>query len=403
MPLITAKDFPQLFTQHDNSGLVQGISQAFGYMREDMLRKQAAEAAAAEQELARSGRIFAFIAGQPFDKQDFLLTKAEINARERGADPTPYEKAREILDADKRSLYLAQQAAALGEGSNKDRANYQFGGQVIFKDEVGNYFYSTNVNDPESGAISSSGMVPVQPGSNIKPKGKLERVNQIGQTRQQKIQDAATMAEEVGEVETQLKRDQLINELEIKLEKEPSIQLANRLAALRAEDIQAAATQAASLRANNPQYREMIRLVEDEGASSGQLMDLLPTFTNASTKLDNLQRRLGLNVIAGGSFGPLNESELKLALEVGKPPLDEKELVQWAKDTMAAQEKLATELENYAIHFIGGGTYEQWIENQRARAAVVETKESIPTQQPVITDEEFEEMEKRLESQGYKF
>jgi hypothetical protein len=126
MPLITAKDFPQLFTQHDNSGLVRGISQAFGYMREDMLRKQAAEAAKMQEFEAGKARSFAFLAGKPMQEQDRILMRMAQDAARQGLPTDDYMAALDILTQDERDLFFAQKAAeagikrdttALGKGS----------------------------------------------------------------------------------------------------------------------------------------------------------------------------------------------------------------------------------------------------------------------------------------------
>lgn len=91
----------------------------------------------------------------------------------------------------------------------------------------------------------------------------------------------------------------------------------------------------------------------DEGAKTGAIQSRLPSIRASSVKLDNLQGRLGLDVIGNTTFGALSESELKFALNTALPKgLNETELRQWLVDKRTAQNKLAEYLEEAAI-FLG--------------------------------------------------
>jgi hypothetical protein len=133
-----------------------------------------------------------------------------------------------------------------------------------------------------------------------------------------------------------------------------------------------------SVRANIANYDEAIRLI-DEGAQTGVIASRLPSVRQASIALDNLQGRLGLDVIGNTTFGALSEAELRFALSTALPQnMRPQELKVWLQQKRDAQEKLAAYLEQAAI-FLGtpGNTVKDWIELQRARQR--------GTQQPPVT------------------
>lgn len=119
--------------------------------------------------------------------------------------------------------------------------------------------------------------------------------------------------------------------------------------------------------------REQIGLLDEvvsaieEGASTGAVSSKLPSIRAASQRLDNLQRRLGLNVISNTTFGALSEGELSLALDTALPTgMKPEDLKQWAIDKRNAQEKLANYLEDAAIFLSEpGNTTADWIKMQR--------------------------------------
>ena len=87
-------------------------------------------------------------------------------------------------------------------------------------------------------------------------------------------------------------------------------------------------------------YNEMLAAI-DAGAESGYLESKLPSITEASVLLDNMQAQLGLNLIQNTTFGALSESELKFALDTATPTnLQPEALRKWVVRKQAAQEKL---------------------------------------------------------------
>ena len=113
---------------------------------------------------------------------------------------------------------------------------------------------------------------------------------------------------------------------------------------------------------------EGIRLL-DEGAETGPIMSLLPSVRSTAVQLDNLQGRLGLDVIGNTTFGALSKDELTFALDVALPKkLAGPELRAWMVRKKDAQTKLSAYLTDVA-QFLGtpGNTTADWIELQKVR------------------------------------
>lgn len=107
----------------------------------------------------------------------------------------------------------------------------------------------------------------------------------------------------------------------------------------------------------------------DAGAKTGAIQSRLPSIRASSIRLDNIQKRLGLNVIGGVTFGALSKGELDLALSVALPDTqDEVELREWLVDKKTAQEKLVDNLQEAAI-FLGtpGNTLAKFLQSQRGQ------------------------------------
>lgn len=110
--------------------------------------------------------------------------------------------------------------------------------------------------------------------------------------------------------------------------------------------------QLTNINANINNYKEGIRLLREEGASTGVVEKRLPSLKAASQKLDNLRNRLGLDVVGGTTFGALSEAELAMALDTAMPSsLQPEELAKWFEERMSAQQKLADILDG-AIQFL---------------------------------------------------
>ena len=106
----------------------------------------------------------------------------------------------------------------------------------------------------------------------------------------------------------------------------------------------------------------------DSGAQTGVVQSMLPSVRTASIELDNVQKRMGLDVIGSVTFGALSEGELNLALDTALPTnLTPPKLRQWLTKKKDAQQKLAKYLSDAAI-YLGkpGNTVASWAELQKA-------------------------------------
>jgi hypothetical protein len=123
------------------------------------------------------------------------------------------------------------------------------------------------------------------------------------------------------------------------------------------------------VRSSISNLNEGIRLL-DEGANTGVIASKLPSVQQASIEMDNLQGRLGLDVIGNTTFGALSESELKFALETALPKrMEPAALRDWLVRKRDSQEKLSGYLEEAAI-FLGkpGNTMPAFLEQKRSNA-----------------------------------
>ena len=115
-------------------------------------------------------------------------------------------------------------------------------------------------------------------------------------------------------------------------------------------------------------YDEAIAAI-DAGAETGVVDSLLPSFKKASIQLDNVVKRLGLDVVGNTTFGALSESELKFALKAAIPDnLQPADLKEWLIAKRNAQQKVKARVEEAAAFLSEGtNTIKDWIEVDAAR------------------------------------
>lgn len=132
----------------------------------------------------------------------------------------------------------------------------------------------------------------------------------------------------------------------------------------------------AGIRKNIRNMKEGVRLL-NEGAKTGAVEGRLPSIRASSVKLDNLQGRLGLDIIGAVTFGALSEKELEFAKDTALPKgLDEEELKKWFVEKSEAQEKMAANLEEAAI-FLGepGNTVADFLKIKKAEREDAESSD----------------------------
>ena len=121
--------------------------------------------------------------------------------------------------------------------------------------------------------------------------------------------------------------------------------------------------------ANIENYNIAIKLIDDGGNVTGPIQKLLPSFSSAAVRLDNIRNRLGLDIIKVVTFGALSEGELKLALDTALPTgLNPADLRAWLVAKQTAQTKLSKHLGDAAV-FLGrdGSSIAKWMEQGAGR------------------------------------
>jgi hypothetical protein len=95
-----------------------------------------------------------------------------------------------------------------------------------------------------------------------------------------------------------------------------------------------------------------------------------PNLLNASIELQNIQSRLGLDVVGQTTFGALSGSELNLALQTGLPTnLEGPALKQWLIKRIEAQENVSKYLTKQATYLSKpGNTLAGWMEKMQNEA-----------------------------------
>jgi len=120
------------------------------------------------------------------------------------------------------------------------------------------------------------------------------------------------------------------------------------------------------LRLNISNLEQVVPLI-GEGANTGPISRLFPSVKAATIKLEQLQKRLSLDVVGSVTFGALSKGELELAKAVAIPfGLEGDDLIQWVNDTISAKRKLMGYLEDQAIFLSNGGTQTEWLQKQTA-------------------------------------
>lgn len=130
--------------------------------------------------------------------------------------------------------------------------------------------------------------------------------------------------------------------------------------------------QIGKIREANLNVDEAIRLLREEGAASGPIISKFPSIKSSAVQLDNVRRKMGLDVIGAVTFGALSKGELDLALDTAIPlDLEPPELIQWLENRKAAQEKLSGYYEEAAT-FLGtpGNTIPKWLKQQKAKKQI---------------------------------
>ena len=237
--------------------------------------------------------------------------------------------------------------------SSTGQANAQFGSSVTVKDEAGNLFTQTQRRNPRTGEVESV-VTPLS--GDVSPQGRLAIVSSTGETPSERI--SRTRDEE------QFKQEGTRQTEAIKLAVKKGGEAFDRI-----EPIQASIVN----------YDDAIAAL-DSGAQTGVIASKFPSIKESSIKLDNVVKRLGLDVIGNTTFGALSEKELAFAVSAAIPQnLSPAELKEWLKAKKVAQQKVLERVQE-AASFLSSGekTVTDWIEYNKAREFNAQSQPSTP-------------------------
>ena len=167
--------------------------------------------------------------------------------------------------------------------------------------------------------------------------------------------------------------------------------------------------------------QEAKRLILEEGANTGFIVDNFPSWKDSTIALDAIKNELGLDVVGSVTFGALSEGELNLALSTALPTrLDEDGLVDWIERKISAQSKLQDYLYGQAVYLSDGDkTIGDWLRSQEEERKQKDLEEAKRRQQgnnfdfttmeaaelqeidlDTLTDDQFDAWSKRMTELG---
>lgn len=149
---------------------------------------------------------------------------------------------------------------------------------------------------------------------------------------------------------------------------------------------------ASGISKQNTLLDEASRLITEEGATSGAIMNRLPSWNAATLALENIANQLTINVLNSVTMGALSATELAMAQATALPSnMQPKDLQSWIIRKKEANNKLASWLMERA-HFLAGGekTLPDLIERDRLLVKEANERSAINNQKAKIL--EFENM-----------
>jgi len=282
------------------------------------------------------------------DGEAQVLTSAEIQAAKKaGKTVSPYEKPSASTSTFKERKFYKTGFPAAVVKNETDAASFEADGWSAVPPEGWSESVDANGFETQASEILDGGLIV------FAGKDGTSRVIRAGNNEEvtgQEALDAITEAEELG----------------IRIQTERA---GGRAAATFAVTASGEAFEKIlSSRTNIANLREAKRLILEEGANTGFIVDNFPSWKDSTIALDNVKNRLGLDVVGSVTFGALSASELDLALNTALPTNKTEEgLVKWIEDKIVAQEKLQDYLYEQAIFLADGDkTVGDWLRKQKA-------------------------------------
>lgn len=136
----------------------------------------------------------------PLEKSKLYSTAIDL-AERSGFDTSNYpkqydEQAQRLLDVSHMQVYNPEQFSRQLKSKG-----FGFGSQIEFKDDEGNMFFGTTVQDRASGIVRPT--IVAADGSDKQPVGQLQMVSGAGMTPQEKV----TQAKDIATVKAEVRRD----------------------------------------------------------------------------------------------------------------------------------------------------------------------------------------------------
>ena len=162
-------------------------------------------------------------------------------------------------------------------------------------------------------------------------------------------------------------------------------------------------------------------MVVEEGANTGVIESLLPSWRASTIELQNVRSSLGLDVVGSVTFGALSAGELSLALNTALPTnLQEEALAAWLDRKIDAQQKLSEYLTRQAVYLSDGDkTVGDWLRFEKEYQEKRERQEAEQRQSgtnydftnmsaadmaeidvSTLTGDQFDAWEKRMDELG---
>ena len=141
-------------------------------------------------------------------------------------------------------------------------------------------------------------------------------------------------------------------------------------------------------------FRRIGELV-DEGAKTGFIQKYLPSTNSATVELEQIAKRMGIDIINSATFGALSATELQLALSTGFDlNLKGDELVDYLERKIAAQTKLRNALMPEVQMLLGGSGLKAYadykIENRKRHDFADRALSKLQKIDPSVTRKEWD-------------
>lgn len=325
-----AYGLPQLQTPNIVGGYQQGVQYKQQQKRQPILEAMdAAKLKATEQSLERGRKAMTLedLSIQEQQNKAKMQEQEDLAKALQWADtPEKWQQAQQFyaqegkdysnIPFEKRDMLMARFTPESTLPVATPRATE---GDFAFKDEeTGNIFYTTKYTNPNTQEtvvkLTDATGKPVQP----KQGTRLAPVNKLGQTVGEAI-DYEGLKEFTKKQSTEAVKS--------------------------AEDY---ATKIESIDRRSELFDRGINLLTEEGAETGAVANLFPSFRQSTQELDQLQSEMGLEVVRATTFGSLSKGELDVAKQVAFPKeLDEKSLAEWMRTRKSAEQKLKEGYQRY--------------------------------------------------------